>query len=106
MSAWIYLFVAALFEVGWPVGFKIAAMSLHKIIWICFSALAMTLSGVFLYLAQKQIPIGTAYAIWSGIGASCTFLIGVLLFHDEINVMRIAGIIFIIVGLILLKLGD
>lgn len=64
----------------------------------------MGLSGLFLYYAQKQIPIGTAYAIWTGIGASCTFLIGVYIFHDALNLMRALGVIFIITGVILLKL--
>lgn len=58
--AWIYLFIAAICEVGWPVGMKLAAMHpAWRIVWILFAAISMTLSGVFLYLAQRHIPIGT-----------------------------------------------
>lgn len=105
MLSWLYLVTAALFEVGWPVGLKMAALTSAKIGWISFSVAAMTLSGVFLYLAQKGIPIGTAYAVWTGIGASCTFLIGVLFFHDAVNMMRILGIVLIIAGVTFLKFG-
>ncbi|MBP3846984.1 multidrug efflux SMR transporter [bacterium] len=101
---WIYLLIASIFEVGWPLGLKIATNSQYRILWIIFAIIAMALSGIFLYLAQKQIPIGTAYAIWTGIGASCTFLIGVLVFHDILNLMRALGVILIIAGVVLLKL--
>lgn len=106
MLYWIYLLIASLFEVGWPYGLKMAAISEAKISWIVFSVVMMSLSGIFLFLAQKGIPIGTAYAVWSGIGASCTFIIGVLFFADVINLLRILGIIFIVSGVILLKLGN
>ncbi len=103
---WIYLFVAALFEVGWPFGLKMASNSVnYKFLWIIFAIITMTLSGVFLYFAQKQIPVGTAYAIWTGIGAACTFLIGVLVFNDSINTIRIFGVSLIIMGVILLKIA-
>jgi quaternary ammonium compound-resistance protein SugE len=101
--SWIYLVIASLFEVGWPFGLKIAAQSNYKILWIIFAIIAMALSGIFLYLAQKHIPIGTAYAIWTGIGASCTFLIGVLIFDDALSLMRILGVVLIIAGVICLK---
>ncbi len=65
----------------------------------------MGLSGVFLYYAQKGIPIGTAYAIWTGIGASCTFIIGVIFFHDALSLIRILGVLLIIAGIICLKAG-
>ena len=102
--SWVYLIIASIFEVGWPFGLKIATNSQYRIFWIIFAIVAMGLSGLFLYFAQKQIPIGTAYAIWTGIGASCTFLIGVYIFHDALNLMRALGVIFIITGVILLKL--
>lgn len=101
---WIYLLIASIFEVGWPLGLKIATNSQYKVLWIIFAIVTMALSGLFLYLAQKQIPIGTAYAIWTGIGASCTFLIGVIFFNDALNLMRSLGVILIIAGVILLKL--
>ncbi len=100
------MIIASVFEVGWPYGLKMAAVSDAKIAWIIFSVLIMTLSGIFLFLAQKGIPIGTAYAVWSGIGVSCTFIIGVVFFTDVVNLLRILGIIFIVLGVILLKLGN
>lgn len=104
--AWLYLFIAAIFEVGWPIGFKIAGLSDMKFWWVSFSALAMTLSGIFLYLAQKEIPIGTAYAIWSGTGTIFTFTIGILFFNDSFEMLRLLGVFLIISGVILLKLSS
>ena len=103
--AWLYLFIAAVFEVGWPVGFKIAGLVEAKFWWIIFSVLAMAFSGIFLYLAQKDIPIGTAYAIWSGIGTVFTFAVGVLFFNDSVALMRLLGVLLIVIGVVLLKLG-
>ena len=102
---WIYLLIAAVFEVGWPLGLKMASVSSAKVLWIIFSIIVMGLSGVFLYLAQKEIPVGTAYAIWTGIGASCTFLIGVIFFHDTLSVLRILALFLIIAGVIMLKIA-
>ena len=100
-----YLLIAALFEVGCPVGMKMAEISAVKIAWIIFAVLAMAASGFFLYVAQKEIPIGTAYAVWTGIGAGCTFAVGVLFFHDALSLIRCAGVLRIICGVILLKYG-
>ncbi len=103
--SWLYLLVAALFEVGWPFGLKMASLGQYKVLWVIFAIIAMTLSGVFLFLAQKTIPIGTAYAVWTGIGASFTFLLGVIIFHDSLSLMRAFGVLLIISGVILLKIG-
>ncbi len=102
---WIYLLIAAVFEVGWPLGLKMASVSSAKVLWIIFAIIVMGLSGVFLYLAQKEIPVGTAYAIWTGIGASCTFLIGVIFFHDTLSVLRVLALFLIIAGVIMLKIA-
>ena len=102
---WIYLLIAAMFEVGWPFGLKMASLGAYKFLWIGFAIIAMILSGVFLFLAQKTIPVGTAYAVWTGIGAACTFLIGVLVFNDTLNLMRALGVILIVAGVILLKIA-
>ena len=103
--SWFYLIIASIFEVGWPLGLKIATNSNYRILWILLAIIAMGLSGLFLYFAQKHIPIGTAYAIWTGIGASCTFLIGVLFFNDALSMIRILGVLLIITGIICLKAG-
>lgn len=101
--SWIYLLIAAIFEVGWPLGFKLSAITEHKILWIFFAIVSMILSGYFLYIAQKEIPIGTAYAVWTGIGATCTFIIGILAFHDVLSMMRLFGAVLVITGVVLLK---
>lgn len=75
----------------------------YRVAWILFAALAMTMSGVFLYLAQRQIPIGTAYAIWTGIGAAATFCIGVAFFQDSATLLRVLGVALIMGGVIVLK---
>lgn len=102
---WLYLFIASIFEVGWPFGMKMASISQAKAGWIFFAIIAMALSGLFLYIAQKQIPIGIAYAIWTGIGAVCTFILGVFVFNDTVNLMKIFGFSLIVLGIILLEVS-
>ena len=103
--AWILLIIAGLFEIGWPLGFKLASMHSKYFIWfIGLSILSMGLSGYFLYLAQKSIPIGTAYVIWTGIGAIGTVLLGILFFHDSANIFRLLILSLILIGIVGLKL--
>ena len=106
--AWILLIIAGLFEIGWPLGFKLASMHSKYFIWfIGLSILSMGLSGYFLYLAQKSIPIGTAYVIWTGIGAIGaigTVLLGILFFHDSANIFRLLFLSLIVIGIVGLKL--
>lgn len=103
--AWILLIIAGLFEIGWPLGFKLASMHSKYFIWIIgLSILSMGLSGYFLYLAQKSIPIGTAYVIWTGIGAIGTVLLGILFFHDSANIFRLLFLSLILIGIVGLKL--
>ena len=81
--AWIYLFLAGLFEMGWPLGFKLAALCpRHHFLYLTLSVISMGVSGLLLYWAQKSIPMGTAYLVWTGIGGIGTVLLGILLFHD------------------------
>jgi quaternary ammonium compound-resistance protein SugE len=101
--SWIYLLIAAVFEVGWPLGFKLAQMTAHKFLWISFAVVTMALSGYFLYIAQRNIPIGTAYSVWTGIGAVCTFLIGIAFFNDAMSMLRFLGIVLVVSGVVLLK---
>lgn len=103
--SWIALFLAGLFEIGWPVGLKIAQGSETRIAGLCIAALFMVVSGALLWLAQKQIPLGTAYAIWTGIGAAGTFLVGVIFYGDPTSVARYAGVALILGGVITLKLA-
>ena len=86
-------------------GFKLASMHSKYFIWfIGLSILSMGLSGYFLYLAQKSIPIGTAYVIWTGIGAIGTVLLGILFFHDSANIFRLLFLSLILIGIVGLKL--
>jgi quaternary ammonium compound-resistance protein SugE len=103
--AWLILFIAALFEIGWPLGLKLAGSGDHvRPVPAALAALAMTLSGVLLYLAQRSIPMGTAYAVWTGFGTIGTFLLGVILFKEPANAARITCIALIAAGIVGFKL--
>jgi quaternary ammonium compound-resistance protein SugE len=86
-------------------GLKIAQSSDRRIAGVALAVICMAGSGVFLWLAQKTIPMGTAYAVWTGIGAAGTFILGVLLFNDSANVFRVLSALLIIMGVIGLKLS-
>ncbi len=100
---WIYLFIAAIFEIGWPLGLKLSQTMPQKLPGIVMAVVSMILSGIFLWMAQRTIPIGTAYAVWTGIGATGTFLVGVFLFRDPTNLFQIISVMLIIIGVIGLK---
>ncbi len=104
--AWIYLVIAGLFEIGWPLGLKMAqTMEGKQFTGLAIAVIAMGLSGFFLFSAQKEIPMGTAYAVWTGIGAAGTFILGIILYNDPIGILRIASVLLIIAGVIGLKLA-
>lgn len=103
---WLYLLIAGLLEIGWPLGMKIAQTTSYKVSGIAGSVLCLIGSGIFLWFAQKEIPIGTAYAVWTGIGASGTFIVGILLFGDSVSALRIASVTLIIAGIVGLKLAN
>ncbi|MBZ7984209.1 DMT family transporter [Campylobacter sp. RM12647] len=100
--SWIYLILAGAFEIGWPIGFKLASNGSK--IWIVFSIVSMGLSGLFLYLAQKNIPISTAYIVWSGIGGLGTALIGIMIFNDSISFLKLMFLSLILIGLVGIKI--
>jgi len=103
--AWVYLLIAGLLEIGWPLGFKLSQTTSYRITFILMAVVCMALSGFFLWLAQRTIPIGTAYAVWTGIGAAGTFLIGVLAFNDSAAMMRILSFLLIVTGVIGLRMS-
>ena len=104
--AWLYLVVAGLFEIGWPLGLKKGwGPDGVQAGWLIFAIMAMTTSGALLMMAQRAIPMGTAYAVWTGIGAVGAFVTGVLLFGDSASALRIVSIALIIAGIIGLKLA-
>jgi quaternary ammonium compound-resistance protein SugE len=104
--AWVYLLVAGLFEVGWPLGFKLSQTTRFRWQFIAVAVLSMALSGFFLWMAQRQIPIGTAYAVWTGIGAAGTFLLGIAFFGDPVGMLRLLSFLLIVIGVIGLKLNQ
>lgn len=103
--SWIYLLAAGLLEIGWPVGLKMAQAPATRITGILVAVAFMAASGFMLWLAQKNIPIGTAYAVWTGIGAAGTFLVGVMFYNDPTSLTRFIGIALIIGGVVTLKFG-
>lgn len=103
--AWLYLIAAGVFEIGWPVGLKIAQMPSHRWTGVAIAVFFMAISGSLLWLAQKQIPIGTAYAIWTGLGAAGTFAVGVMVFGDALSLGRFLGVALILGGVITLKMA-
>lgn len=102
---WVYLVLAGLFEIGWPVGLKIAQQPETRLKGIIIAVFFMAVSGFLLWLAQRTIPIGTAYAIWTGIGAAGTFLVGVLFYGDPASIAKYLGVAMIIGGVATLKLA-
>jgi quaternary ammonium compound-resistance protein SugE len=103
--AWIYLILAGLSEIGWPLGLKLAQSASTRALGISIAVIFMAISGFLLWLAQRQIPIGTSYAVWTGIGAAGTFVVGVVFFEDPTSLGRYLGILLIIVGVATLKLS-
>lgn len=104
-SYWIYLIAAGIFEIGWPLGLKLSAIPSYKILGPIIAVISMTISGILLWLSLKGISIGTAYAVWTGIGAAGTFVIGVLFFNDPSILLRWIGVSLIILGVIFLKVA-
>ena len=101
--AWLYLFVAGLMEVAWAVGLKYTQgfTRLWPSVW---TGAALVLSMVLLAAAVRTLPLGTAYAVWTGIGAVGTAALGVILFGEPASPARVACIALILAGLVGLKL--
>jgi quaternary ammonium compound-resistance protein SugE len=102
-TAWIALICAGIAEIGWPVGLKISQMPGKVVPGIVIAIISFAFSGGLLWFAQKEIPIGTSYAVWTGIGAAGTFLIGIYFFGDATNILRYVAVGLIVGGVILLK---
>ena len=103
--AWLYLIAAGLFEIGWPVGLKLSQTPGRLVVGVVVAVACMTASGVLLWLAQRTIPIGTAYAVWTGIGAVGTFAVGIWFYGDSAGAMRLVSVGLIVAGIVGLKLA-
>ncbi|ALN58673.1 MULTISPECIES: quaternary ammonium compound efflux SMR transporter SugE [Lysobacter] len=101
---WVLLVFAGLFEIGWAIGLKYTEGFTR--LWPSVGTVAsMAISVGLLGLAMKSLPVGTAYAIWVGIGAVGTVILGMVLFNEPATALRIASIVLIVAGLVGLKLA-
>jgi len=100
--AWLLLFIAGLFECGWAIGLKYTEgfTRLWPTVWV---AVTMFISVWLLAIAVRSLPIGSAYAIWTGIGAVATVIFGIILFNEPATLPRLACIGLIIAGIAGLK---
>lgn len=101
--AWIYILIASVFEVSWAIGLKYTE-GLTKVGPTIFTFITMILSFYFLALGVKEIPIGTGYAVWTGIGVVGTVILGMILFGESKEWIRMVFILMIIGGIVGLRL--
>ena len=101
--AWLSLFIAGLFEVGWAIGLKYTDgfTRLWPTVW---TVAAMIVSLALLGLSLRTLPVGTAYAVWVGIGAVGTAVLGIVLFGESREPLRLACLVLIVAGVVGLKL--
>jgi|SRR5579884_15036 len=100
--AWLYLLIAGLFEVGWAIGLKYTE-GFTRVVPSLLTVASMMLSLALLGLALKALPVGTAYAVWTGIGTIGTALLGIYLFQEAATAARLACIGLIVIGIAGLK---
>lgn len=101
--AWFYLAVAGLFECGWAIGLKYTE-GFTKLTPSILTVSAMTISFWLLSIALKSIPVGTAYAVWTGIGAVGVTIMGMVLFDESRDIIRVICLLLIVTGILGLKL--
>lgn len=101
---WLILVVAGLFEIVWAVGLKTTQGFTH--FWPTVGTLLSMIASVWLLgVAMKTLPVGTAYAVWVGIGVIGTAIFGMILFDEPVNAARIASLVLILAGIVGLKLS-
>lgn len=101
--AWGYLIIAGTFEVVWAIALKYS-YGFSKLMPSVVTIGGMIISFYFLSMATKTLPLGTAYAIWTGIGSLGTILLGIILFHEALTPLRIVFLSCILIGILGLKL--
>ncbi|MGB3610223.1 MAG: quaternary ammonium compound efflux SMR transporter SugE [Cellvibrio sp.] len=102
--SWLLLFFAGLFEIAWAIGLKYSE-GFTRLWPSVVTIAALIISFVLLGLSLRQLPLGTAYAIWTGIGAMGTVVLGILLFGESVSPLRLMSIGLIVLGIIGLKLS-
>ncbi|HKX37446.1 MAG TPA: quaternary ammonium compound efflux SMR transporter SugE [Burkholderiales bacterium] len=100
--AWVWLTLAGLLEIVWAVGLKYT-VGFTRLVPSAITAAAMIASVYFLALAVRTIPIGTGYAVWTGIGAVGVAILGIILFGESRDALRLASIALIVLGIVGLK---
>lgn len=103
-KAWIILFVAGILEIGWAIGLKYTH-GFSRLMPSILTVICMVVSMVMLAMAVKHLPVGTGYAVWTGIGAVGTAVLGIVLFNEPATAMRLASIGLIVIGILGLKLA-
>ena len=101
--AWVCLVIAGLFEITWAIGLKYAE-GFTRIVPSVITVVGMILSVVLLGLALRELPVGTGYAVWTGIGTVGTAILGIVLFQEPATAIRLASIGLIVAGIAGLKL--
>jgi quaternary ammonium compound-resistance protein SugE len=101
--AWVYLFFAGLFEIGWAIGLKYTD-GFTRLVPTIWTVASMIVSLLLLGLALKTLPVGTGYAVWTGIGTVGTAILGIILFGEPATMLRLASIALILSGIVGLKL--
>lgn len=104
MNPWLLVAIAGLCEVGWALGLRYSD-GFTRLVPTALTLALVLLSFWFLSLALRTLPIGTAYAVWVGIGAVGTAIAGVFLFHEPANALRVIGILLILGGIVVLKMA-
>lgn len=102
--SWIFLFIASVFEIVWAFSLK-TSDGFSKLVPSMITVTAMATSFWFLALAMRNLPLGTAYATWTGLGAVGAFVAGVVFLNEALTLERVAAITLIVAGLALLKLS-
>lgn len=102
---WVYLAIAGIFEIGWAVGLKYSE-GFTQLVPSIFTVTGMIASFYFLSMALRSLPLGTAYAVWTGIGAIGTVALGIILFKEPTDWIRLVCIGFILIGIIGLKISS
>lgn len=102
MSPWVLVLLAGLLETGWALGLKYSEGFTRPVPSV-LTLIGAAASFWLLSLAMKDLPVGTAYAVWVGIGAVGTAIAAVILFGDPLNLMRVVGVLLIVAGILALK---